>query len=222
MKRICRVAGCENPRLGFSVLCNNHKKGKGRNGHPTQVPVSTVEVKLFGKTVTARIQKNIASSVWSQLDCMWLNLVQHAKDGLELNRTSGKAYNKFANEAYQEIVKVADHATPREVVEVALTLYLIADYLPRRFASDEAFLFQLVRRVRYLAPAAVGRFYDHTARVTRTVYREMRPRTTMAMATLLQRTFGASGVIVARLEQRDIEQAKATKDNLLTKLSTLA
>jgi hypothetical protein len=48
--------------------------------------------------------------------------------------------------AAEEVLKVAEEATPRDVIETVLAMSMMEELDRRRFRSDPGFRFQLVRR----------------------------------------------------------------------------
>ena len=65
--------------------------------------------------------------------------------------------------AAEEVLKVAEVATPRDVIETVLAVFVMQELDPRRFRSDPGFRFQLVRRMRALADVSAGQRWDHKA-----------------------------------------------------------
>ncbi len=123
--------------------------------------------------------------------------------------------------AAQELLKVAGHVDLRHVIETALGLYLLQDADPRRFRSDEAFLFQLVRRVRGLADVNAGEYYDHITGKQKRVYRDLPPRVTRVCGRLLNGVFGLPGYTFAKLERQDHEKVQRARDNFAEALTSL-
>jgi hypothetical protein len=52
--------------------------------------------------------------------------------------------------AAEEVLKVAEAAAPRDVIETVMAMSMMEELDRRRFRSDSGFRFQLVRRVRAL------------------------------------------------------------------------
>jgi hypothetical protein len=142
------------------------------------------ELKSYRKLVRERIKRNRDNSLWSQLDERWRLLTDHCKSVMAA-WNSGRPQSGNDVRAATELLKVAQHVELRHVIETALALYLLQDADPRRFRSDEAFLFQLVRRVRGLADVNAGEYYDHITGKQKRVYRDLPPRVTRVCGRLL-------------------------------------
>jgi hypothetical protein len=63
---------------------------------------------------------------------------------------AGKAGARYVRKAADEVLKVAEAATPRDVIETVLAMSMMEELDRRRFRSDSGFRFQRVRRVRAL------------------------------------------------------------------------
>jgi hypothetical protein len=121
---------------------------------------------------------------------------------------AGKAGVRYVRKAAEEVLKVAAVATPRDVIETVLAMSMMEELDRRRFRSDPGFRFQLVRRVRALADVSAGQRYDHRSGKVRRVYRELTPRAVTTIGQWLADMIGGACIQLARLEVRDIEEAR--------------
>ncbi len=185
-----------------------------------QEAITKADLKGYLKLVRQRIEKNRESPAWGQLEARWLAVVEHAR-GIVAAFHAGKVSIRYERKAAQEVLKVAGAATPRDVVETILAVYVMQELDPRRFRSDPGFRFQLVRRVRALADVNAGQRYDHKADKVRRVYREMTPRAVATMGRWLAESIGASGVYLGRLEQADEERRNRERLELRESLAAL-
>ncbi|WP_245496664.1 hypothetical protein [Lichenibacterium ramalinae] len=137
-------------------------------------------------------------------------MVSHAHAVLA-RQGAGSAY---VRQAASETVKLAETVEARTVMETAFAVYLMADQQPRRFASDRAFRVQLVRRLRGLAEANAGTWFDHDTGRMKRVYRELPPQAAKVMGEWCAKAFGAVGLFLARMdrEQREAAARKADAD----------
>jgi hypothetical protein len=177
-------------------------------------------LKTYLKRVRQRIAKNPDSAAWGQLEARWLAVVEHAKSVIAAFH-SGKAGVRYVRKAAEEVIKVGEAATPRDVVETVLAVFVMQELDPRRFRSDPGFRFQLVRRLRALADVNAGQRYDHRSGKVRRVYRELTPRAVATIGQWLADTFGGPGIQLARLEVRDIEKVTQERQELHSALSEL-
>jgi hypothetical protein len=100
-------------------------------------------------------------------------------------------------------------------------MYLLEDAQPRRFRSDTAFDYQLVRRVIRLAPVSAGTYWDNQRGKVKRVYRDVPPRVTEALAASLKDAFGAPGLMLAEKERKDSQRAAEEKQKLASALREL-
>src|SRR5262249_28585994 len=147
---------------GWSTLCNSHKSRKRRHGHPTQRGVSKAELAHYVKIVRQRKRRNTNNPFWNAVGARWAGLVEYARGEVKTFYT-GKPMVGWEVKACDAIVKVAENVEVQAVVETALAMYLMLECDPRRFLSDEAFRFQLVRRIRGLTEVNAGTWWDHNA-----------------------------------------------------------
>lgn len=215
----CAVPGCGAARLARSPLCNTHKSRKRRHGDAQQPGITVTTLQPYLKTLRAHIRRNAKSTLWDQLDNLWRVLIEECERDLELlaNRPA-VAYDR---EAKQQLVKLKQDVKPRQAVEVILVMFMLQEFEPRRFKSDDAFRFQLVRRVRALSDLNVGSYYQHTTRKVKRVYRDLSPRATRAFAGYLTETFGRAGLYIATHERNRIEAQGKAKAELGTALAEL-
>ena len=221
MPRLCRASGCERSTTSrFSVYCPRHQSRLRRQGDVAQEAISKADLKGYLKLVRQRIEKNRDSPAWGQLEARWLALVEHAK-GIVAAFHAGKPGVRYVRKAAQEMLKVAEAAAPRTVVETVLAVYVMQELDPRRFRSDPGFRFPLVRRVRALADVSAGQRWDHKSDRVRRVYRELTPKAVATIGQWLAEALGGAGLHLARLELRDIEKDKEDRLALRSALAEL-
>jgi hypothetical protein len=201
----CRMLGCGLATSGYSTFCATHKRTQRRHGHPAQSGVTVHELRPLVSRVKARMTKNAGNPTWAILRSRWEALVGIAK-GEMVRYQGGTPMSRYEAEAWSNVEKIGAVATDTEVLETVLAMYLLQEESPHRFRSDGAFSGQLVRRVRTLAPSNAGEYYDQKTGKNKRVYRDAKPKTVAILAGLLRETFGAAGLIVAKLEQREVNK----------------
>ncbi|RUP35183.1 MAG: hypothetical protein EKK45_01865 [Curvibacter sp.] len=216
----CRATGCNEASHGYSPYCQNHRKTQRRHGAATQTGVTVHELKPYVALVEARKAKNANSEAWSILTARWMAVLDHAQATLR-RHSEGHAGSRSQLLAAHHLVTVGEAVEPWAVVRTALALYLMQDQRPSRFASDAAFDFQLVRRVRGLAEVNAGVTWDHQAQRTKKVYREVPPRVMQAMAEPLKVAFGMPGLTLAAKEREDVNRANEERRRLSNALEGL-
>lgn len=185
----CRMPGCQRKTTGWAAYCNTHKSRYRRHGHAQQEEVTKAKLRPYLLRVRQRIANNRENPAWAQLDGNWLALVDIARAELE-NYRQGTPYIPHQKQALDEIVKLVGSVRPRDVVETVLAVFLMAEEQPRRFRSDDAFRYQLGRRVRALGDMSKGSPYDHRTRKSKLEYRDTAPRATEALALLVEKALG--------------------------------
>lgn len=216
----CRAPGCGARTTRFGAYCDTHKARKRRHGACDQQAITSAHLKPHLKRIRARIAKNPDSRVWAAADERWQAIIGHAR-GIMAVWHSGHACNRPTVRAAEEVVKLADNVSPREVVEVVLAMYLLEDDDPRRFRSDQAFRTQLVRRVRALTDLNAGIWTDPRTGKAKRAYRDLTPHTVAFMASWLATALGPVGLYLARMEHQEQEQKQQERAALAKALEEL-
>ena len=198
----CAVPGCTATAKRFGRYCDSHATRDRRHGHPRQEAIRAAELRLYREMVRRRIEKNADAAVWQTLEDIWRQAVQRCQERLQAYQ-AGKPVNRWQRAAWQEVVKLAQQAEPREVIETTAAMYVMFTLEPRRFRSDRAFWFQLVRRVRALGDVNVGSWFDGRTGKVKRVYRDLPPRACEALAKVIVESIGIVGMRLAKLEQQE-------------------
>ena len=206
MMKACRVIGCDAAAHGYSIYCQSHKRTLRRHGSPTQTGVTVHELAPYVAMIERRKSKNPDSPAWAMLVARWETVHDHMKGTLQ-RFASGRPGNRIEHLAAHHLVTIGADVQPWHVVRTCLAMYLLQDQCPRRFVSDTAFDFQLVRRVRGLTDTNAGTYWDHGKQRTKRVYRDIPPRVIQAMAQPLKEAFGAPGLLVSKKEREEMEKA---------------
>ncbi|MDR5731271.1 hypothetical protein QCE47_02760 [Caballeronia sp. LZ025] len=202
MNKQCMAGACEAPAAGMGRYCETHKRAFRRHGHPLQSGITVPEVKPFIKRVKARINANETNPTWSLLAARWESMVDISR-AYVTQMKSGAAFNRYEARAHQAILNLANTVDASDVTTMALGMYMLREEQGRRFHSDEAFTFQLVRRVMLMSDVHVGTGWNPKTGKTFRVYKEPSPRVTRIIGGLLQEVFGTVGLYVASLEAAD-------------------
>lgn len=217
--RKCQVPGCGEMTTRFGRYCTSHKARARRHGDVYQRGVTATELKPFVMKVRARMAKNADNPLWDQCDARWRAIVDHAV-GISRTFQSGQPGNRYEHQAAKMVMNVGSQVEPRAVVETALAMYLMREADPHRFTSDAAFSVQLARRLRGLGEVNATTTVDRSGRQRR-VYRELSPKVTTVIAQWAAQALGAAGIIIARLEMKEVEAARAERDAFSEALSRL-
>jgi hypothetical protein len=218
--KLCSVSGCGLKAEGYSPLCNTHKRAFQRHGHPLMDGVEAGELKSYRQRITQRIKRNPNSPVWGMLKANWAALVEYSRAS-QARIYQGEPYNRNEARAHQEVIKLGDTVAADDIANVVMALYLLQHERRARFPSDDAFVFQMVRRVMRLTDVNVGISHNHrTGRAVR-VYRDLPPRVTKRLGAMLVAVYGQAGLYLAALEAAEMGQATAKAVKLNEALEAL-
>lgn len=220
MSRTCAVPGCSESAAGYSNLCRQHKQAQRRHGSPTQLAVTSHELRPYVALVDARKARNPNSEAWAILQARWGVVVDASRATLQ-RYAEGQASQRFAVQAAHHLRNVAENVEPWVVIKTALAMFILQEQHPRRFTSDDAFDFQLVRRVLRLAPTNAGTYWDQQDGKAKRVYRDVPPRTIRALAVPLKEAFGAPGLMLAVKEREETQRGADERKRLADALGDL-
>lgn len=217
--KTCVIPNCSENTAGYSKLCEKHKRTQRRHGDPEQEGITVADIKPYISRVMHRIEKNADNPTWSLLAQRWNKLIEVALDKQE-SYSSGKPTNRIELQAFNEIAKLK-FTEPKRIMEVYIAMYLLASEQPRRFKSDQTFLFQLARRIRTLTDSNAGQYWDNETKKAKRVYRDISPRVLKLLGELLVETFGAAGLFIAKLEAEEARKLQQDKADLEAALRSL-
>lgn len=213
MSRPCRVYGCAGHASRFGLYCPAHKSALRRHGHPEQDAITKAELKPYVAQVRRRVARNAENATWSHCEARWRAIVELAR-GVVAEAERGQAGNRHERSAAAEVVRLGAAIGAVEIMETVFALYLLQEAEPRRFRSDDAFLTQLVRRLRGLVEANAEVWTNKATGQTKRAYRELAPRAAMIIARWVVTALGGVGVHLARLEARDKAEQQASRQEL--------
>jgi len=217
MSRTCAVPHCGNPISSqFSAHCRRHKSMLRRHGAVNQTGIGKGEINPYLARVRARIDKNPTSPLWPVLETAWAAIVSDANVVAEK-----RVGNRYERSAAHEILNINADAPAREIVATALAMFVMWREHSGRFADDRAFRMQLARRVRALSTRHRGRRYDHATGRQQAVYREMTPKAGAILGSKLALAFGAAGIQLAELEERERQAAEEAKRTIINAIKEL-
>jgi hypothetical protein len=221
MTRSCSIQGCRSVVLSrFSPYCPAHRQALGRNGHPLQTAIKVPEVAPFAKLIAKRQADNPTSEAWTILRGRWQAVAEAAAEVLAAV-DAGKVYQRHEAAAARLLRGVADAAPADTVVCTAMAAVMHRCSDPRRYLSDQSALYQLARQVLRLAPSSSGRYWDHKARVSRTVRKEVPPKVLARVASILNGAFGGPAAQLYAIEQSRVPPEEVERRTLADALQGL-
>lgn len=195
MSSICIVNNCGSPTSGRSNKCNAHRLALRRHGHPLQAGLRVTEFEPYRAAMRRLWRANEASPLWEVVRARWGRCVASAQAVLG-QHAAGFAGSRHAVRAAQELVKLDSNVDFETLACTALALHVHAADHPYRFKDDQAFRFQLVRKVRGLDELAIYRTWNHKRRATHWVYRDLAPGAVRILAEFLGVAFGEAGLLL--------------------------
>ena len=213
MSRPCAVVRCSAAAVGFSTLCEGHKRTLRRHGHAEQKGVTVFELQPFRQAVAARRAKNPDNPTWALLQARWETLTAHAAATLDAS-AMGVPMVSHERQAAQQLMSLRDSVPGVAVIDVAMAMFAMEAQRPARFKSDKAFGFQLCRRVRGLAEVNAGTSWSAKEGRMKRTYRDISPRVLDSLAACLKLAFGVAGMRLAELDKKDAEGERAERQKL--------
>ncbi len=214
---MCIVAHCNRPAGGGSsrgsrhwTLCNTHRHRERRHGDVLQKGILAADLKPYLRNLDKRQNASPNAKLWEMLAARWGTVIGRC-NGILADRAAGTPTNNWQSQAAAEIVRVAEQTTAQKAWRTAVAMFLLREYEPRRFVTDRAFLVQLGRRVRHLAEANRGSFWDAVTGRTKFAYRDPNPRVAVLIGQWLADTFGVAGVYFAKQDMEEADQRKAER-----------
>ncbi len=213
MARPCSIPGCTGHTTQWGSYCPTHAAQARRHGHPEQRAVTKAELRPFERRAVRRVELNACNALWSGVEANWQTLVGHAQ-GILAEARAGRAGSRHERIAAEEVMKLAEHIDGRAFLITGLAMHLMLEDDPRRFWSDDAFRFQLVRRVRGLTEVNAGVWADHATGRRKLVYRELPPKAAAILAQWFAKALAGVGVLVARLERKQREEKQRLAESM--------
>jgi hypothetical protein len=195
MNHSCVVPDCYQPRIGRSTKCNAHRLALRRHGHPLQTSIKVPEVEPYRAAVRRLWKANPDASLWEVIRARWGRSIDHAQ-ALAAQRSRGVPYNRHDAKAADALLALDSNVEFQTLACTALALFLYAADRPHRFADDQGFRFQLVRKVRGLDDLSIGTTWNNQTRSMHRVYRDMAPAAVKALAAYLEVVFAEAGLLL--------------------------
>jgi hypothetical protein len=142
-----------------SPLCTAHHSRARVHGDPRQTLITRQELKPFEdrvrKVMATRNQALIVSTLTEIND----RIRRYAEAEIaQFHR--GTASNRHLITACDQLQKVSTNVDPVRIAVTLAALFLLRDYQPRRFVSDEGMVGAIVRQYRLPSGIARGMTYD--------------------------------------------------------------
>lgn len=212
MTQICIVPYCGSPILGRSNKCNAHRLALRRHGHPLQTGIKVPEYSPYRTAIKRLWDTNEGSPIWEVIRVRWARRLSHAQ-AITTQASTGVAYNSHELRAAGELLRLDRNVPFQHLACTALALFIFQADRPHRFKDDQAFDFQLVRKVRALDDLAVYKTWNHKRRTMHRTYRDLPPRAVRFLAADLGVVFGEAGILL-----RDHAKARPKLEATETKL----
>ncbi|MBD9454051.1 hypothetical protein IB244_21300 [Rhizobium sp. RHZ02] len=216
--KTCKADGCSTQTNGFSALCERHKRTKARHGHPHQTGVKKSDLKPYLKEIDSYLKTVSATNADDILNDIWSRTVAKAKADIDA-AARGVPFNVHAFQAAEAILSLSKEADSRTIGMTLMAMGFWYEDDQRRWKYDEGFRFQAVRMLLRLNPREAAYTWAING-LTRTVYREIPPRTIRALWAIIEETkLVLFGMEIAKRRAKALEagreKAKAERDAIL-------
>lgn len=216
--KTCKAGGCSTQTNGFSSLCERHKRTKARHGHPHQTGVKKSDLKPYLKEIESYLNTASAANANDVMNDIWERTVATAQAYID-GATGGVPFNAHELQASKAIVSLSNEADSRTIGITLMAMGFWYEDEQRRWRHDEGFRFQTIRMLLRLNPREAAYTWAMNG-LTRTVYREVPPRTVRALWAVIEETkLVLYGMEIAKRKARAIEvarqQTRAERDAIL-------
>jgi hypothetical protein len=203
----CKAGGCSAQVNGFSALCERHKRTKARHGHPHQTGIKKSDLKPYIKEIDSYLNTVSATNVNDIMNDIWVRTATEAQSRIGM-ADRGVPFNVHELQASKAIVSLSKEADSITIVKVLMAMGFWYEDDQRHWKYDEGFRFQVVRMLLRLNPREAA--YKWSANgMTRSVYREVPPRTIVALWSIIDASKVISyGAEIARRKAKALEAVR--------------
>lgn len=174
------------------------------HGDPEQQGVTKGQLKPYVEMIRDKRGKHPDNKAWVMMEAKWNSLVDRCQETLA-SLPYMNAYNRMG---MKEIWKIGIHVELSTVLDTILGMYLMEYLERRRFKSDQAFRFQLVRRLRGLTTLNSKSWPDKNGGKPKIAYDKLPPKASKVIATLINESLGSAGVTIAKIVKEDDEKER--------------
>ncbi|AHG48015.1 hypothetical protein RLEG12_33040 [Rhizobium leguminosarum bv. trifolii CB782] len=205
--KTCKANGCFTQTNGFSSLCERHKRTKARHGHPQQTGVKKSDLKQYLKEIETYLKTVSAANANDIIDDIWSRTMARAQVHID-GATRGVSFNMHELQASKAIVSLSKEADSGTIGQLLMAMGFWYEDDQRRWKYDEGFRFQTVRMLLRLNPREAAYSWSVNG-LSRTVYREIPPRTIRALWSAVEETkLVLYGMEIARRKAKGLEAAR--------------
>jgi hypothetical protein len=195
----CRNQSCNrtiNMKGAWLGYCGRCAQAYRRHGHVSATGVRVAELAPYLKLVR-NVRKRNPGIDWTALHSRWRTVVDYCRS--EANRSG--VYIAYERKAAQLVVQIADAVDTDRLIDLTAAVYMLQEFQPSRFRTDDCFDFALGHVLRREAGAG-RRFKSQIDGTTKAHYREMGRRTRRRLGELIRQGLGLVGLHIAQLERK--------------------
>ena len=179
--------------LGYCARCSNAYR---RHGHVSATGVRVAELTPYLKLVR-EVRKRNPGIDWSVLHARWRVVVDYCRH----EATRSGVYIAPERKAAQLVTQIADAVDADRLIDLTAAVYMLQEFQPSRFKTDDCFDFALAHVLRREAGAG-RRFTNKFDGMMKSHYREMGRSTRRRVGELIRKGLGLVGLHIARLERK--------------------
>jgi len=219
--RPCATTNCQRrSRSSLSRFCELCRARRRRHGDAAvRSGIWLKDLKPYITRIRRLIRKGNAEKVERALTTLHTFLKDYARDEIAERESRSLRGPPHEMAALQIVTRVLEEAKPLDVGITLAAVWLMRAREPWRFLNDQVFRFDLVRMFRKLASMSYGSYWSPAMNAVHRTYRELRPATIEAIATMLIEVysrFGSRIIAAETLERAGQKEARALIDEGLT------
>lgn len=223
-RRERRGQPCRNPTCNRTInmkgawlgYCSRCSQAHRRHGHVSATGVRVAELAPYLKLVR-NVRKRNPGIDWAALHSRWRTVVDYCRS--EANRSG--VYIAHERKAAQIIVQIGDAVEPDRLIDLTAAMYMLQEFQPSRFRTDDVFDFALGHVLRREAGAG-RRFKSQMDGSTKTHYREMGRQARRRLGELIRKGLAVIGIHIARLELQRLTAKEAQEGRFKQTVAAIA
>ncbi|MBL8901725.1 MAG: hypothetical protein JNK83_00420 [Rhizobiales bacterium] len=218
--RPCSATGCHKQTIGHSKHCQTHRSVDRRWGHPLQAPMTKGELTRLSKHVTRLINSRPNSAdLWCKLREALKQLKREARAVVAEIKPGFPVFDKEAGPNLIILQTLVD-AEPDKVIAAMIAIGYVAGIDRHRFKNDDAYFMAAGRRLYLLSRAHFEGHINPATGKRHFVCKEPNSKNVLAVGRKMMAAFGAFGLRLALIEERDERHADDVRKAPLMALSS--
>jgi hypothetical protein len=184
-----------------SPYCEKCRTRRRRQGDVLQKPILKRHLKPYIREVEQALKKGNLSKIETALTEIHALLLDHMNTILSTESKTGWI-NVYEMRAAEELARVFTDVSPWECGVVMAAMFVLREREPRRFVSDNGFIWQCVRAFRSRASLAYGSYWSEKRNKAVKAYRDLPSRVVAQCGSFLIEGYSNFGAYTVRAVRR--------------------